>query len=123
MPATPAITSSGGASQPKRPRPIPKEIRAVVALMVNGIHGTEDDPRPLSFVEAARAVGVRPDRARHYLDRVEVRRLLIAERRAWRAAICAANETALQRVRDTSVNGMATVAAVRCLEELDEHHE
>src|SRR5262245_18610352 len=91
MPATPAITSSGGASQPKRPRPIPKEIRAVIALMV---HGTEDDPQPLSFVEAARAVGVKPDRARHYLDRAEIRRLLIAERRAWRAAICAGNELA-----------------------------
>jgi hypothetical protein len=54
------------------------------------------------------------------LDRSEVRALLRAERRAFREAICAGNEGALKRVRDTSDNGMAVIGAVRALETLNE---
>lgn len=117
------LTASGSREPHKqRQRPIPAAIRAMVACMV---YGTPDDPdcRALSFIEAARECGVKPDRARAYLDRPDVRRLLLAERRAFRAAICAGNEAALQRVRDKSANGMATVAAVRALEELGDEDQ
>jgi hypothetical protein len=57
---------------------------------------------------------------RRWLDRAPVRALLLKERKAFRAAICAGNEQALQRVRDKSANGMATVAAVRALEQTDD---
>ena len=56
---------------------------------------------------------------RRYLDRPEVRALLLAERRAFRTAICGGNKGALLRVRETARNGMAVVAAVRALEELE----
>jgi hypothetical protein len=45
-----------------------------------------------------------------------VRKLLLAERRVFRDAVCAGNEGALKRVRDKSENGMA----VRTLENLAE---
>jgi hypothetical protein len=64
------------------------------------------------FVEASKLAGIKPDVMRIWLNRAEVRTLLLKERKAFRAAICAGNEQALQRVRDKSPNGMATVAAM-----------
>jgi hypothetical protein len=49
-----------------------------------------------------------------------LRALLHAERRAFRAAICAGNELSLARVRDRSENGMAVIGAVRTLENIAE---
>jgi hypothetical protein len=103
----------------KRPRPVPKAIRDVLVLMVRG---RPDDPdgRPVDFIEAARQCGVAPDTMRRWLDRSEVRKLLLAERRVFRDAVCAGNEGALKRVRDKSENGMAVIGAVRTLENLAE---
>ncbi|SNB54213.1 hypothetical protein SAMN05414138_10216 [Rhodoplanes sp. JGI PP 4-B12] len=117
MPANPPLTASGS-RELKRPRPIPRSVRAAIVLMV---YGEVDDPdcAPLDFIEAAKRAGVKPDVMRRYLDRAEVRALLRSERRAFREAICAGNEGALQRVRDKSANSMAQVAAVRALEQLD----
>ena len=80
-----------------------------------------DDPdcKPLRLIAAAKLAGIKPDVMRRYLDRVEVRSLLRAERRTFREAICAGNEGALKRVRDQAGNGMAVVASVRALEQLD----
>jgi hypothetical protein len=86
--------------------------------MVYG-HPDDVDCGALTFVEAADATGIKPDVMRRYLDRPEVRALLLAERRAFRTAICGGNEGALLRVRETAQNGMAVVAAVRALEELE----
>jgi hypothetical protein len=61
--------------------------------------------------------GIKPDV--RYLDRPEVRALLLAERHAFRTAICGWNEGAFLRVRETAQNGMAVLAAVRALEELE----
>jgi hypothetical protein len=86
------------------------------------VFGKIDDPdcKPLNFIEAAKLAGIKPDVMRRWLDRAEVRALLLKERKAFRAAICAGNEAALQRVRDKSANGMVTVAAVRALEQIDD---
>ena len=86
--------------------------------MVYG-HPDDADCRAFTFIEAADAMGIKPDVMRRYLDRPDVRALLLAERRAFRAAICGGNEGALLRVRETAQNGMAVVAAVRALEELE----
>jgi hypothetical protein len=85
------------------------------------VYGHPDDPdcRAFTFIEAAHETGIKPDVMRRYLDRPEVRTHLLSERRAFRAAICGGNEGALLRVRDTAQNGMAVVAAVRALEELE----
>src|SRR5690348_11586368 len=117
VPTNPPLTASGP-RELKRPRPIPRNVRDAIALMV---FGRLDDPdcRPLDFIEAAKTAGIKPDVMRRYLDRGEVRALLHAERRAFRDAICAGNEGALARVRDTAANSMARVAAVRALEQLD----
>jgi hypothetical protein len=111
--------AASGPREPAKPKPIPAPIRGMIRLMV---YGRPDDPNcaPVPLLEAGRQCGVSPDQARKYLDRANVRQLLMAERRAWRAAISAGNEGALQRVRDKSSNGMATVAAVRALEQLEE---
>jgi hypothetical protein len=85
-------------------------VRDVITLMV---YGRIDDEScaPVDFVEASKLAGIKPDVMRRWLDRAEVRALLLKEWKAFRAAICAGNEQALQRVRDKSPNGMATVAA------------
>ena len=92
----------------KKPRPVPKAVKDAVTLMV---YGKPDDPdgRPVDFIEAGRACGIKPDIMRRWLDRPAVRALLHAERRAFRAAICAGNELSLARVRDRSENGMAVI--------------
>src|SRR5688572_30640321 len=116
MPANPPLATSGSRDPDRqRPRPIPRPIRRAIEIMVRG---KPDDPdcKPLSFVEAAKLCDVRPDIMRRWLDRSEVRRFLLAERRAFRDTVCAGNELALQRVRDRSANGMAICAAVRGLE-------
>jgi len=86
------------------------------------VYGKPDDEdcKPLDFIEAAKQCGVAPDVMRRWLDRAHVRAYLLAARRTFRAAICAGNEGALQRIRDKSANGMAVVASVRALEQLDE---
>jgi hypothetical protein len=104
--------------EPAKPR-VPKYVRQMLELMARG---RPDDPdcAPLSFIEAAKTVGMKPDVARRWLDRSEVRRLLLAERRVFRDALSAGNEGALARVRDKSENGMAVIGAVRTLEQLSE---
>jgi hypothetical protein len=97
---------------------MPPKLREAIGLMVYG-HPDDSDCRALTFIEAAHETGIKPDVMRRYLDRPDVRALLLSERRAFRAAICGGNEGALLRVRETAHNGMAVVAAVRALEELE----
>jgi hypothetical protein len=127
MPVLPPIRSSAS-RELKRPQPMPAKLREAICLMVYG-HPDDIDCRALSFIEAAQETRIkpdvmrryldRPDVMRRYLDRPDVRALLLAERRAFRAAVCGGNEGALLRVRETAQNGMAVVAAVRALEELE----
>ncbi len=102
----------------KRPQLIPKPVREAIKLMV---YGKPDDPdgRPLTFIETAPVVGVKPDTLRRYLDKPAVIALLRRERRAFRESLCAGNESALGRVRDTAENAMAVVASVRQLEAMN----
>jgi hypothetical protein len=113
------LASSAPREPQKRPRPIPADIKASILFMVYG-DPTDEDGRPLGMIDAAKAANVKPDRLRAYLDRPNVIAFLRAERRANREAICAGNEGSLQRVRDKSSNGMAVVASVRALEQIDE---
>ena len=85
----PPTLSSGTVQTPLRQhkkRPIPQTVRETIRLMV---YGRDDDLdcQPLSFIEAAKLAGVAPDVFRRYLDRGDVRALLLSERRAFRAAI------------------------------------
>jgi hypothetical protein len=116
MPSPPVL--AGGPRDAKRMRPLPKPLRELIVLMVRGC--PDDSGRQFDFVEAARMVGIRPQDVRKWFDRPVFLQALRAERKAWRAAICAANESALKRVRDTSENGMAVIGAVRSLEDLTE---
>jgi hypothetical protein len=111
--------SSGPREPVKRPKPVPKIVKDACLLMV---YGDPDDEagEPIDFITAAKAVGMRPDTLRRYLARPQVIAFLRAERRAFREAICSGNELALRRVRDKSPNGMATIGAVRALEQLSE---
>jgi hypothetical protein len=123
MPVLAPLTSFGPRDLvEKKPRPVPKAVKDAVTLMV---YGKPDDPdgRPVDFIEAGRACGIKPDIMRRWLDRPAVRALLHAERRAFRAAICAGNELSLARVRDRSENGMAVIGAVRTLENIAKEAE
>jgi hypothetical protein len=100
--------------EPQKPRRLPKPIRNALVLMVRG----DEDGRVIDFIAAAKRCGVAPDVMRRWLDRGEARQFLRNERQAWRAAICAANEIALRKIRDGE-NAMASVRAVQVLEQLD----
>ena len=115
MPDLDPLNSSAG-DRPRR-REIPPAVRRAIALMVRG---RDDDElcTPLNLVTASREAGIKPHLFRKYLDRPECRALLLRERKIFRDAICASNEAALKRVRDTSANGMSVVASVRALENL-----
>ena len=116
MPITSPLASAGDRDPRKRARPIPRPVRDAITLMVFNV----DDPdcAPLNFIEAAKLADI-VNLMRRYLDRADVRALLRSERRAFRDAICAGNEGALQRIRNTSPNGMAVIASVRALEGLE----
>lgn len=114
---SPPVMASGSRDPEKRPRPLPRGVRDMIAFMVRG-DPADEDCRPLDFIEAGKLAGYKPDRARLWLDRGDFRTALRAERKAFREAVCAGNEGALQRVRDGSKNGMVVVHAVRTLEHL-----
>ena len=111
------LAPAGRAHRKGRGR-IPKNVRAAIKLLVHG-RESDDEHTPLDFIEAAKETGVKPDVMRRWFDYPHFCALLRAERKAFREAVCAGNEGALRRVRDTSGNGMVVVAAVRGLEQLD----
>jgi hypothetical protein len=113
----PPVAASGPRSPEKR-RPLPKHVKLMIELMVRG---RPDDPdgAPLSFIEAGKIAGLAPHRARQWLDRAEARSFLRAERRAYRDALCAANEHHLARIRG-GPNAAAGVRAIQVLEGLEE---
>jgi hypothetical protein len=117
MPTIHPIAASGSRVA-KKPAAIPKNVRAAIVLMVQG-RPDDADNKPLDFVEAAQLAGVQGYVVRKWLDRAEGRKFLKAERTAFRDAVCAGNELALKRVRDTSENGMAVIGSVRALEQID----
>jgi hypothetical protein len=108
---------SSGRYDEKRARPVQLNVRKAIELMVCGREG-DLDARPLDFVQAAAAVGMRAYVLRRHLEKPAARALLMATRRAYRDAICCGNEDALRRVRDNAANAMAQVAAIRLLEDL-----
>jgi hypothetical protein len=94
----------------------------MIELMV---YGQESDPagQPMSFLAAAAIVGIKPPIARRWVHESRVRQRLLAERRAYRAAINSGNENALRQIRDGAANSMSRVAAIRALENLAEDDE
>ena len=117
MPDIQPIAASGRFDR-KRPRPIPQKVKDAISAM---IVGKPDDPdcAAVDLVEAARLAGMTGYVLRRYLEKPYVRAYMLAEKRAFTAMLCAGNPAALRRARDTSANGMVTVAAARALEELD----
>ena len=109
--------ASSAPRQPDRqqPRPIPSDVKAVIHLMVWG-DDANPDALPLDLIAACAAAGVKPYRMRRYLDRPAVIAHLRAEHRKFREVVCSGNAAALRKVRNTSENGMAIVAAVRALD-------
>jgi hypothetical protein len=84
--------------------------------MIWGADDANPDALPLDLIAACAAAGVPAYRMRRYLDRPTVIAHLRAEHRKFREVVCCGNTAALRRVRNTSPNGMAIVAAVRALD-------
>jgi hypothetical protein len=78
--------TASGPRELKRPRRIPQPVRDAIALMVFG-KADDENSAPVDFIEAAKLSGVKPDVMRRYLDRSDVRALLLSERRTFRTAI------------------------------------
>ena len=99
----------------QRSRPIPADVKNCIHLMIWG-DDANPDALPLDLIAACAAAGVKPYRMRRYLDRPSVIAHLRAEHRKFREIVCSGNTAALRKVRDTSENGMAIVAATRALD-------
>jgi hypothetical protein len=113
---SPPVRASG--HEPKRPARLPAKVKTAILLMVYGDPARPDEP--IDFIAAAKLAGVQPDNMRRWLHRPEAASMLRAERRAYRLALCAGNESALARIRDKSENAMAVVRSVQVLEELSD---
>ena len=118
MPTRQPIAASGS-REPKKLATVPKKVRDAIVIMVRG-RPDDEEAKPVDFVEAAKLADVNSWVVRQWLDRIEGRAFLKAERRAFRDAVCAGNELALKRIRDKSENGMAVIGSVRALEAIDE---
>jgi hypothetical protein len=90
-----------------RAHPCARAVRLIIYGQSEG-----PDGKPIDFIEAGRLNGIKPDLARRYLDRTDVRALLRSERRTFREALCAGNEAALKRICDGE-NAAATVHSVQ----------
>jgi len=112
---SPPVRASG--HEPKRPARLPAKVKAAILLMVYGDPARPHEP--IDFIAAAKLAGVQPDNMRRWLHRPEAAALLRAERRAYRIALCAQNESALARIRDKSENAMAIVKSVQVLNEME----
>jgi hypothetical protein len=119
MPTLAPVMAAGPRDSEKRPRALSPACKQMIRLLVYG-DPNDEDCKPLDFIEAGKLAGFKPDVARRWLDRADFRAALRGERRAFREAVCAGNEAALQRVRDESKNGMVVVHAVRTLEHLSD---
>src|SRR5437660_9783852 len=117
MPENPPLLASGS-RDPKKPRPLPAKVKAMIGFMVRG-DPADTEAKPLDFIAAGGLAGIAPDVARRWLDRTNFRTALKAERRAFRDALCAGNELALARIRGGD-NATAAVRRIQLLEELDE---
>jgi hypothetical protein len=118
MPTSQPVRASGS-HEIQRPRPIPAKVKEACLAMIYGPADAGDNAVPVDFIEAAKLCDIRPNILRKWLHKPAVVQFIRRERAAFRVAICAANEFALRRVRDTSENGMAVIGAVRGLEDLD----
>lgn len=112
------LATTSGPREPAKPQPIPRAVKAAIHAMIYGLE-SDPDGRPLDLASAARAVGIAGYRLRRWLHKPNVVSYLRAQRRLFREQVCCGNESALKRVRETALNGMAVVAAVRALEQID----
>src|ERR1700739_599685 len=119
MPSSQPVRASGS-HEMRRPRSIPNKVKEACMAMIYGPPG-DAEPVPVDFIAAAKLFSMRPNILRKWLHKPAVVQFIRRERSAFRVSICAANEFALRKVRDTSENGMAVIGAARTLEDLHEH--
>jgi hypothetical protein len=117
MPITTPVLASD--RDERRPRPLPPGVQNALCLMVYGDPAAGDDAKPLSFVQAANAVGLTAAHFRKWLDRPAAIQFLRRERAIYRRALCSANEFALANIRDRGANDAARVRSVLALEAID----
>jgi hypothetical protein len=116
MPTSQPVRASGS-HEMRRAQPIPARVKEACMAMIYGPPG-DAEPVPVDFIAAAKLVSMRPNILRKWLHKPAVVQFIRRERAAFRVSICAANEYALRRVRDTSENGMAVISAARRLDDL-----
>jgi hypothetical protein len=92
-------------------------VRNAIKYLIMGLDG-DPDGKPLDLIAAAKAAGLTPYVFRRYLDQPRVISYLRRERRTFREAICAGNESALRDIRDRGENDMARCKSIALLEEI-----
>jgi hypothetical protein len=107
MPANIPIATAGS-KQPKHSRPVPANVRAAIARLIEGE----------GIVEAATAEGVIPHVLRRWLNRPDGWRFAKALRAERIKELALSNPEALRKVRDESDNGYAAVRAAVVIEEM-----
>jgi len=101
---------------PKKPTPLPPEVKRQIEFMVRG---DPETGKKLDVIQAGRAAGMAPHRARAWAHHPNFLPALIAARKQFRLELAASDELTLQAIRDGSRNDMARIAAVKQIEEMN----
>jgi hypothetical protein len=111
---TPQILATSS-QKPKKSTPLPSEVKRQIRYAVRGDPATGEK---LDVIQAGKAAGMSPERARAWAFHPQFKPALIAERKQYLVEIAASNELTLERLRDSSKNEMARLGAVKQIEEM-----
>lgn len=113
-PAAHAVVK-GTRADPK-PKQIGRKLKIALDLMVFG----DENGDPCEWDEAARKANLTVRAMRMALERAHVQRYLREQKQVFRASVSAANILHARRIRNQTGNAMASLGAIKLLEQMDE---
>lgn len=112
-PAAHAVVK-GTRADPK-PKQIGRKLKIALDLMVFG----DENGDPCEWDEAARKANLTARAMRMALERAHVQRYLREQKQVFRASVSAANILHARRIRNQTGNAMASLGAIKLLEQLE----
>jgi hypothetical protein len=105
-----------GTKADPKPKQIGRKLKLALDLMVFG----DIDGNPYEWNDAARKVGLSLVAMRKALERAHVLRYLREQKQVFRQSVSASNILHARRIRNASGNAMASLGAIKLLEQMDE---
>lgn len=115
-PPTAAKVVVPGTRKDPKPKEVSGKLKVALDLMVFG----DDEGNPYEWNEAAVKANLTVRAMRLALERPHVLRYLNEQKQVFRKSVSAANILHARRIRNQSGNAMASISAIKLLEQLDE---